>query len=93
MNITVNNYGTINVYVREEAVSKAKDTLLNLMYYARLSPNVIGGYEGWLKLLDMYHRNNFKGMKAYISQCRGRCGTRRQEMLRCIDTIMKGEKF
>ena len=89
-NITINNYGTINFYAETEAVEKAKDKLINRMYYARLSDNVIGGYEGWKQLCEMYDLDDYEGMKQFISQCKGRCGARRKEMLECLDIIIKG---
>ena len=91
-NITINNYGTINFYEEREPVERAKDKLINRMYYARLSENVIGGHAGWEHLCKLYDENKYKEMKAFISQCKGRCGTRRKEMLECLDIIIKGVK-
>ena len=89
-NITINNYGTIHLYSQEEEVERAKDRLINKMYYARLSDNVIGGYEGWKQLCEMYDLDNYEGMREFITNCKGRCGTRRKEMLECLDIIIRG---
>ena len=85
----INNYGTINMYTTEDLVERAKDRLINRMYYARNSDNVIGGREGWLQLIEMYDCGNYQGMKEFISNCKGRCGIRRQEMLECLDIIIE----
>jgi hypothetical protein len=89
-NITINNYGTINFYSQDEAIEKAKDKLINRMYYARLSENVIGGRNGWKHLCELYDDKKYEEMKEFISQCTGNCGTRRKEMLECLDIIIKG---
>ena len=91
-NITINNYGTINFYDEIDAVERAKDKLINRMYYARLSENVIGGHPGWEHLCNLYDDKKYGEMKQFISQCKGRCGNRRKEMLECLDIIIKGGK-
>ena len=54
-NITIYNHGTVNIYESvDDTVSKAKDALLNKMYFARYK-QTMGGYEAWLQLLEMYY--------------------------------------
>lgn len=89
-NITINNHGTVNIYA-EDLVGNAKDKLLTKLYYAR-NKETMGGYESWLKLLDMYYAEDFKGMRDFIKSCKGKGGRTRNECLHCIDVIMKGNE-
>jgi hypothetical protein len=86
-NITINNHGTINIYA-EDLVNKAKDKLLEKLYYAR-NKETMGGYKAWLKLLDMYYAQDFKEMQEFIKSCHGKGGKTRNECLRYIDIIIK----
>ena len=90
-NITINNHGTVNIYegVDQCAVSEAKDNLLHKMYFARYK-QTLGGYEGWLKLLDMYYCEQYEEMCKHIQSCNGKGGKTRNECLKCLETIMKG---
>lgn len=92
-NITIHNYGTVNIHegVDESAVSKAKDRLLNKMYFARYK-QTLGGYEAWLRLLEMYHCGEYAQMVKFIKSCTGKGGKTRSECLECLATIMKGER-
>ena len=90
MSITINNNGgTVNIVYINESVSDARNKLLDKLYYAR-NKDTMGGYKAWLNLLDMYHSNDFQGMKEFISSCTGRGGKTRSECLEHINTIMKG---
>lgn len=91
-NITIYNQGTVNIYESvDDAVSKAKDALLNKMYFARYK-QTLGGYEAWLKLLDMYYCGDYKGMCKHIKSCNGKGGKTRNECLDYLNTIIRGTK-
>ena len=91
-NITIHNHGTINIYESvEDAVSRAKDTLLNKMYFAR-HKQTMGGYEAWLQLLEMYYCEQYEEMYHFIASCKAKGGKTRYDCLKCLETIMKGEK-
>lgn len=87
-NITINNHGTVNIY-GEGNDNSAKDKLLEKLYYARYKPTM-GGYEGWLKLLDMYYLGNYRGMREFIKSCHGKGGKTRHECLNYLEIIMGG---
>jgi hypothetical protein len=87
-NITINNHGTVNIYA-EDLASKAKDELLNKLYYAR-HKQTMGGYDAWLKLLDMYFAGRFEDMKSFIKSCRGKGGKTRSECICCLNIIISG---
>lgn len=89
-NITINNHGTVNIYA-EDLVGSAKDQLLTKLYYAR-NKETMGGYEAWLRLLDMYYAEDFKGMKEFIESCKGRGGKTRNECLRHLNIIIGGNE-
>ena len=80
----------VNIYNDNDAVSKAKDELLTKLYYAR-NKSTMGGYEGWLKLLDMYYIGNYVGMIDFISSCHGKGGKTRNECIRHLNTIIGGK--
>ena len=88
-NFTINNHGTVNIYNGNGSANLAKDKLLTKLYYARYK-QTMGGYEGWLKLLDMYYQGNFKKMKEFISSCRGKGGKTRNECINYLDIIIGG---
>ena len=91
-NIVINNHhhGIVNVYnVNDTAVAEAKDALLTKLYWARYKPT-IGGYESWLKLLDMYYADEYQQMYDHIKSFSGKGGKTRHECLALIATIMKG---
>jgi hypothetical protein len=90
-NITINNHGTVNIYESADPciVEKAKDTLLSKLYFARYK-QTLGGYEGWLKLLEMYHWGEYKQMHKFIKSCNGKGGKTRKDCLDCLEIIMKG---
>ena len=91
-NITINNHGTVNIYegVDTNAVNEAKDTLLTKMYFARYK-QTLGGYEAWLKLLDMYYCEQYEEMHEFIKACKGKGGKTRHDCLKLLETIMRGE--
>lgn len=88
-NFTINNHGIVNIYNGNENLGIAKDKLLTKLYYARNKPTM-GGYEGWLKLLDMYYEGNYAGMKEFIRSCRGKGGKTRNECINYINIIIGG---
>ena len=90
-NITINNYGTINICenITQDDVNKKKDELLSKMYYARYK-QTLGGYEGWLELLRMYYCGEYAEMCEFIKSCRGKGGKTRSACLECLAVIMKG---
>ena len=92
-NITIHNHGTVNIYegVDTNAINKAKDTLLHKMYFARYK-QTLGGYEGWLKLLDMYYCEQYEEMYEHIKNCHGKGGKTRHDCLECLKIIMGGAK-
>lgn len=75
--------------VCEDTIGNARDNLLTKMYYAR-NKSTMGGYDAWLKLLDMYYACDFKGMQELIRSCKGMGGKTRNECLRYLDIIMRG---
>ena len=82
----ITNHGIINIY---NGTDSAKDKLLTKLYYARYKPT-IGGYEGWLKLLEMYFQGDFAGMKKFIKSCHGKGGKTRNECINYLDIIIGG---
>ena len=89
-NITINNHGTVNIYEGvDNTVNEAKDTLLTKMYFARYK-QTLGGYEAWLKLLDMYYCEQYEEMREFIKSCKAKGGKTRHDCLVCLDTIIKG---
>ena len=87
-NINITN-STVTIINNNGAVSKAKDKLLTVLYHAR-NKNTIGGYNMWLKLLDMYFVGNYKGMYNHIKACRGYGVDTRKNCLDYLETIMGG---
>ena len=73
-------------------ISKAKDDLLNKMYYARFK-KTLGGYEMWGQLIRWYASFNYQEMYDYIKSLSGAGGKTRNECLKCLDIIMEGEKY
>lgn len=90
-NIIIHNHGTVNVYENADTVNEAKDTLLHKMYFARYK-QTLGGYEAWLKLLDMYYCEQYEEMRDFIRSCKAKGGKTRYDCLQCLDTIIKGGK-
>ena len=89
-NITINNHGTVNIYEGvDNTVSEAKDNLLHKMYFARHKAT-LGGYKGWLKLLDLYYCEQYEEMYDFIKSCQGKGGKTRNECLAYLKTIIKG---
>lgn len=88
-NITIYNYGTVNI-CNADAINEAKDALLSKLYYAR-NKETMGGYQAWLELLDMYYAFDWKGMYNRIKSCKGKGGKTRHECLKCLATIMGGK--
>lgn len=92
-NIVIHNNGTVNIYnVNSTTVAEAKDQLLTKLYWAR-NKQTMGGYDAWLELLEMYYcfewQNMYNHIKSYKGKGRG--GRTRNECLRLLDIIMKGE--
>lgn len=86
-NINITN-STVIINYNGTTASEAKDKLLTKLYYAR-NKATIGGYEGWLKLLDMYYAGNYEEMKQFIKSCKGKGGKTRHDCLSYIETIIK----
>ena len=86
-NITINNYGTINIC--DDSVSKAKDRLLERLYYAR-NKETMGGYKAWHELLDMYYIGDYVGMQEFIKSCKGKGGYTRHKCIEDLETIING---
>ena len=84
-NITINN-GTVFINYNDNTISEAKDKLLTKLYYAR-NKTTMGGYEAWLKLLDMYYANDLEEMKRFIQSCHGKGGKTRNECIQLINII------
>ena len=62
--VTING----NVYINDEKeveVSKAKDQLLNILFYKRNSDSW-GGREGWVTMLDWYFRGAYEMLYEHI---------------------------
>lgn len=89
-NITINNYGTVNIY-NYDSVEDARDNLLTKMYHAR-NKNTMGGYEAWLQLLDWYYMGSYNKMIEFIESCHGSGGKTRNECLSYLYTIIGGIK-
>ena len=81
MNITINNYGG-NITINEVPKKNfdPRSTLLSRMYYAR-NKQTLGGYDAWLKLLEMIE---------HISSCKGR-GNTKSVCLKCLNMIKAGD--
>lgn len=86
-NIIIKN-STVNIYT-EDSISKAKDELLTKLYYAR-NKDTMGGYEAWLKLLDMYFIGDYIGMYNFIKSCHGKGGKTRSECIKKLNIIIGG---
>lgn len=89
-NFTINN-STVHIHINDDTIGNAKDKLLTKLYYAR-NKDTMGGYDAWLKLLDMYYMENYQGMKDFIRSCRGRGGKTRNECINYINIIIGGNK-
>lgn len=90
-NITIYNHGTINIYdEHNHTVAEARNELLHKMYYARYK-QTLGGYEGWLKLLDLYYSGDYKGMLKHLKSCKGKGGATRSQCMQKIKLIMEQE--
>lgn len=85
-NVTIN--GNVIVANNHDNVSKARDTLLTRMYYAREKPT-LGGYSTWKWLLDRYYCGEYYEMYDYISHCPK--SATRSICLKALSTIMGGE--
>ena len=91
-NITINNAnGTVIINYNVDTTEKAKDELLEKLYYAR-NKDTMGGYKAWIKLLDMYYMQDYQGMIQFIKSCRGRGGKTRNECIKKLETIIGGNK-
>ena len=67
---------------------QAKNLLLDKLYHCRYKPTM-GGYEGWLRLLELYYAVKYADMYEFISNCRGMGGKTRSECLEYIEIIME----
>ena len=90
--IIINNKGgVVNVYnINDTKVAEAKDALLTKLYWAR-NKQTMGGYDAWLELLDMYYGFEWKNMYNHIKACKGKGGKTRNDCLKLLEIIMKGE--
>ena len=79
----------VTINICEDSINKAKDQLLEKLYYAR-NKETMGGYQKWHELLDMYYCGDYEGMKEFISSCSGKGGRTRNECIHYLDIIMKG---
>ena len=80
---------TVTINICDDSIDKAKDRLLEKLYYAR-NKETMGGYKAWHELLDMYYCGNYAGMQEFIKSCKGRGGRTRNECIYYINIIMKG---
>lgn len=87
-NIIINN-STVSIYVNNDKMKEARDTLLTKMYYAR-NKDTMGGYNAWLQLLDWYYSAEYDKMIDHIRSCKGKGGKTRNECIECIYTIIGG---
>ena len=95
--ITINNYGTVNIYnVNDTSVADAKCKLLDKLFHAKdtttmtLTNDKRDGRAAWLKLLDMYHSLDYQGMYDYIKSCKHKGGGKtRHDCLKLLEIIMK----
>lgn len=78
----------ITIYEKEDKVEKAKSDLLSRMYYAR-DKETMGGYDGWLKLLDLYFKQEYEAMLETIRAFSGKGGATRAACCRYLETIIK----
>ena len=93
-NIVIHNNGVVNIYnVNSTTVAEAKDALLTKLYWAR-NKQTMGGYEAWLELLDMYYGFEWQAMYDHIKSYKGKGkgGKTRNECLKLLEIIMKGDK-
>lgn len=87
MNIVMNNC-TVSIYEAEDKVEKAKSELLNRLYYAR-EKDTMGGYQGWLELLDMYFMREYEAMVERIQSYSGYGQATRNTCLKYLRTIIE----
>ena len=87
MNITMKNC-TVSIYEAENKVEKAKSELLNRLYYAR-EKDTMGGYQGWLELLDMYFMREYEAMVERIQSYAGYGQATRNACLKYLRTIIE----
>lgn len=86
--IEINN-STVSINISEDTVSKAKDSLLKRLYYAR-NKDTMGNYQKWLELLDMYYRGDYESMYNFIESCKGEGGATRKACLKYLENIING---
>lgn len=92
MPITIINYGTVNIDGNQQkTVEQARDELLTKMYHCR-NKSTLGGYEAWLKLLNLYYSSQYQTMYEYIANCTGMGGKTRSECLADLKIIMEANK-
>lgn len=87
--VTINGNVTIN-NENEEEVSKAKDKLLNILFYKRNNSDW-GGREGWIEMLDMYFFGNYEGLCDHISTFKD--GKSKEKAISCLQTIIADNIF
>lgn len=89
MKIEITNNGTINmVNIEDSNAEKAKDELLKRMFFARKNPTM-GGYQTWIKLLDMYYSEEYDEMINKISSYFGYGGATRKKCIELLNIIKK----
>lgn len=83
----------MNIYLNKDVidVEKAKSLLLHKMYHARYK-QTMGGYDVWLKLLDLYYLESYTKMIRLIHSFKGPGGKTRNECVELIHIIQKSNK-
>lgn len=83
----------MNIYLNKDVidVEKAKSLLLDKMYHARYK-QTIGGYDVWLRLLDLYYLGSYTKMIRVIHSFKGPGGKTRNECVELIRMIQKSTK-
>ncbi len=87
-NITIN--GNVNVSDSADQISKAKDKLLNVLFYKRKCSDW-GGREGWIEMLDMYFMGNYEMLRETISTFKD--GKSKAKALSCLNAIIADNIF
>ena len=87
--VTING----NVYINDEKeseISKAKDQLLNILFYNRNSDSW-GGREGWVEMLDLYFKGAYEMIYEQIESFKE--SKSKDAALSCLHLIISNNLF
>lgn len=87
-NITIN--GNVHINDKADEVSKAKDKLLDTLFYKRNCADW-GGREGWVEMLDMYFMGSYEALYEHINSFKD--SKSKEKALSCLHPIIADNVF